>query len=185
MHSDAYRKADNIGAKGEILITDYLQRRRGTVINTRDLSIPDKRRMQTTQHLVGDLLVCKPNVENPFTVEVKTERKTDTECLFVEFWSNRIFRRQTVGWGLTCAVDYLAYLFLDMRKAYFCELQKLWEHLWVHENHKRYALKPQTKYEQDNDAYGLLVPIERLLKVKILEEISQDIVWQAATDGQH
>lgn len=93
--------------------------------------------------------------------EVKAEVRF-TGNLFIETWSNRSIGRK--GWLYRLnKCDVLYYCFLDREVIYTTDFQKLRAC-----DLSSYQEVPQWRHEQDNDTYGLLVPIRDLRKKKII-----------------
>jgi hypothetical protein len=118
------------------------------------------------QKSAGDLLFnSAKHPERIVSVEVKGEKKY-TGNFFLEYWSNR--KRLTPGWMITLRADLLCYVFNDIEHAFIVELPKLQDWAFRQETERRdfdghiykYRLRPQGAYEQLNDTWGRLVPIE-------------------------
>lgn len=132
------------------------------------------------QRRAGDVLF---NQEGAIvTCECKTERKY-TGRLFIEVWSNR--SRLTRGWLDHLQCDYLLYLFLDNRHLYPMRFDRLKSWCFGTEGPERlckYPIVKQAKYEQLNDTWGRLVPIECLISDGITKEIRLDCLDDAETE---
>lgn len=110
------------------------------------------------------------------TFDLKIESK-HTGNFFIELWSNK--SRLTQGWLFSCKADRILYLFLDRPNDVYSIHTKNLKH-WIFgvENNGRksrlseFAEVKQSKYDQLNDTWGLLVPILRLTHVGIAKHIS-------------
>lgn len=87
--------------------------------------------------------------------------------LFCETWSNRGWNVK--GWFLTKEADILFYMFPLFRIAYEGELAGIKD--WVEHRKMDFEEKPQARFRQKNDAWGLLVPVDRLLDARVITEI--------------
>jgi hypothetical protein len=115
------------------------------------------------QAAAGDILL-NADADTVFAIELKAERKS-SENLFLEAWSNR--KEFNPGWMWKSNADFLLYHFLSSDDLYCFDFQKLKR--WFHDcpNHSRppwtqWRQALQGKYEQRNDTWGVLVPIERI-----------------------
>jgi len=88
--------------------------------------------------------------------EVKTEFQ-HTGNLFWETYSNKGAGRK--GWGFTSPADVLYYLFWNDGKGY--RIDGLQRKIWVFDNHwkHKYPEVKQKKYDQENDTWGCLIPV--------------------------
>jgi len=101
------------------------------------------------------------------TVDLKVEDKNPTKKedylgnLFIETWSNRSIYR--LGWFYTSKSDLIYYCFLEDNLAYLFQLSKLRKWLIQDEHIKKFNEIKQNKYEQSNDTWGILLPIDLLI----------------------
>jgi hypothetical protein len=120
---------------------------------------------RSLQERIGDVLYNSDDTE-VWSVEIKGERE-HTGNLFIETWSNR--SRFNRGWLDKLDADLLLYYFLDTKDLYAIRLQKL--RAWAfggswgaaeypHGNIYRFREVKQRRWEQLNDTWGRLVPIE-------------------------
>jgi len=149
-----YSDSCSIGKRGEAEVEKYL-RQRGVVQVISSSSLPEETGKKY-QRIYGDLFIEYKG--KAYTVEVKTEEEQSTKNLFLETWSNK--SRKTVGWMHYCEADLLAYLFLDTRNLYWCDMHKLKE--WFEKNAWNYPEKPQRVTSQLNDSWGRCVPLKTL-----------------------
>jgi hypothetical protein len=125
---------------------------------------------------IADMVVGRRDVRGALAIELKAEEK-HTDNLFVEEFSNynvrdacsRAEHPTTLGWGLTCGADLLAYHFLDKNCLYLVNMQKLIDFVFgVRANGQlRSAAFPavvQSKYKQPN------VTVGRLVRVTVLQQ---------------
>lgn len=87
--------------------------------------------------------------------------------LFCETWSNKQWN--TLGWFRTKEADLLFYAFPLFRVAYEGELEKI--RAWVKPRENDFDERPQSKFNQKNDAWGLLVPVDDLLDARLINKI--------------
>jgi hypothetical protein len=122
---------------------------------------------RSLQERVGDVLYNSDDTE-VWSVEIKGERK-HTGNLFIETWSNR--SRFNRGWLDKLEADLLLYYFLDSKDLYAIRLQKF--KAWAFGgcwgaaeypagNIYRFREVKQQCWEQPNDTWGRLVPIETI-----------------------
>lgn len=106
-----------------------------------------------------------------FKIEEKNPFKTEDYSgnLFIESWSNRkIYRR---GWFYTSKADLIDYCFIEDKISYLFQLDELRDWLICENAIKTFIEVEQNKYEQNNDTWGYLVSIDKLIeniKCKIL-----------------
>ena len=134
------------------------------------------RMAEELQRSAGDLLYNPANDSDRIVaVEVKGENRF-TGNFFLEYWSNR--SRLTPGWMLTLRADLLCYVFNDVQRAFVISLPKLQNWAFSKETERpgfdgyiyRFRLVRQSKYDQLNDTWGRLVPIEEVrTKVRLVE----------------
>lgn len=119
----------------------------------------------------GDLLIQEKRGKEMLAVEMKAERKSSPN-LFLEIFSNG--SRYKPGWMLGNDADLLFYHFLDADDLYIIKLQDLKSWFWFGRGpvrrdgtkHQylpafmRWKHKQQKQYNQMNDTWGVLVPIE-------------------------
>ena len=124
----------------------------------------DKGRLsQELQKKYGDLFFNAPD-DRLYAVEFKAEQR-HTGNLFIETWSNR--HRYTRGWLDHLDTDYLLYFFEDRCWLYSMEFPKL--KAWAFGNGEndglvyQYPEKKQRAYNQLNDTWGRIVPVEVLM----------------------
>jgi len=115
----------------------------------------------------GDLIqVCKDKTVR--SIELKAEASDKYGNFFIELWSNKKEPFYTPGWAFTCKSQWLFYYFLQDRRLYVLNMDKLRSWLWGSEmepgNWRKYPEKMQSKYDQMNQTFGLCVPIADLLR---------------------
>lgn len=108
------------------------------------------------QKVCGDLLVTRRGQAK--YIELKAEQQDNHGNFFIEMWSNRA--RYTQGWFHTCQADWLWYYFLRERALYIWAMGELKE--WARNRLLDFPEAKQKKYDQKNDTWGRLVPIEVL-----------------------
>lgn len=149
--------------------------------NGRIVRIENGALAEPLQKIAGDVLVeCQGKINGVQTrvlkgIEIKAEER-HTGNLFLETWSNKnlddAFNHAQIGskegWLKTIRADCLWYYFLDTGDLYVIDLLRLKQWAFgVNEkpgNIYRFKEVPQKKYNQKNDTYGRLVPIEVLKK---------------------
>lgn len=109
------------------------------------------------QKLLGDAISKRDGRYK--TVEVKAETR-HTGNLYLETWSNREWF--TPGWMVYSNSDVLAYYFLDTNQLYTVPMRKLKVWAWHGRNIYRYDEVAQKKYNQRNDGWGRIVPVDDL-----------------------
>lgn len=128
---------------------------------------------KSLQETVGDVFF-NTDTDRIWAVEIKAERK-HTGNLFLETWSNKNLRERqshadrgsNPGWLYKLRADMLMYYFIDSDDLYVIDVYSLkrWAFCGGHNNAGNlwsYREVPQGTYEQLNDTYGRLVPIEDL-----------------------
>ena len=147
---------------------------------------------QKLQMNCGDLVYTSPETGEMVWVEIKSERSNAHGNFFLETWSNRNIKRQ--GWLRTCRADWLWYYFLDSCELFLINRPRLKR--WAYGgkapdgtetigNLPWFPEKGQGKYDQDNDARGVCVPIAVIVK-EVTDEryILRDNVWRKLTSGK-
>ena len=124
------------------------------------------------QRSFGDLLIAT-GPGGVASVEIKNCRRW-TGNLFLEVWSNRnledrashVERGSTPGWLITCRADVVGFHFLDADTVLFLPLFRLQQ--WAFGNGDQpgrvydFPERCQRRYQQLNDSWGRIVPIEVL-----------------------
>ncbi len=113
------------------------------------------------QGSVGDI-IFNADPDRIYALELKAEERP-SQNFFLEAWSNR--SEFNPGWMWKSNADFLLYHFLSSDDLYVIDFQRLKR--WFHdcENHSRppwtqWRQALQGKYEQRNDTWGVLIPIE-------------------------
>lgn len=124
------------------------------------------------QKSVGDVLVNSSR-EHVTCIEVKAE-ENHTGNLFIERWSNR--SRFTPGWFETLNTDLLWCHFLDKDVVYEVPFVKLRQWMYWHEGRgkplsNKFDHAKQGKYDQKNDTWGYIVPLDELRDADLLRNI--------------
>ena len=151
MCANGYTAACNVEKLAEADLLPYMEQRWPTFVYL-------TRHHKLVQKFCGDVLAR--DCETAKYIEIKAEQK-HTGNLFIEYWSNR--HRHTMGWFHICQADWLWYYFVDDRKLYVFQMQELRE--WARGDKGRllnYPLVRQNKYDQLNDTWGYLVPVDDL-----------------------
>lgn len=111
------------------------------------------------------------------TEQIRWEFKCEhrwTGNLFVELWSNRAESR--LGWFHTTQTDWLLYGFHDRNVVYQIPWRAFRRFLWTPPDYRidkcRFIF--QSKYEQQNDTWGALVPVSLL---KENDCVKQELMW--------
>jgi hypothetical protein len=133
------------------------------------------------QETIGDYMVnCSDQI---FSIEIKAEERF-TGNLFLETWSNRnlddpashAMRGSNPGWLLKLRSDLLFYYFLDADRLYVINTLSLKRWAFGHKGSVAHLYEgdldgsamfrevAQSKYQQLNDTWGRLVPLERLTR---------------------
>ena len=113
----------------------------------------------------GDYIV--QNGDKPKTIEIKTENK-HTGNFFFETWSNR--KWHTLGWIFTIQADWLFYYFQDKYILYFMQVKSLKDCLFIDGLLWKYPEVEQGKYNQRNDTWGRIVPVDEIMSHKTHEK---------------
>ena len=107
-------------------------------------------------------------------LELKSELANKYKNFYIETWSNQ--SKGIKGWFYKLESDYLGYHFLEENVLYlmkFDELRMFLNFQWKGQKViEHYPEKPQSKYEQHNDAYGRCIPIKLIcyyLNVEIFD----------------
>lgn len=135
--------------------------------------VTDKGRLAPfLQEIVGDV-IFNDRQARVWSIEIKAERKF-TGNLFLETWSNRNLedaasharRGSNVGWLAKLQADFLFYYFMDVDKLLIGQVLALkrWAFGYGEVEGRLYDYKEvrQSKYAQQNDTLGRLVPIADL-----------------------
>lgn len=126
------------------------------------------------QKTCGDFLARK-SLGDVIGLELKAEKK-HTGNLFIETWSNRKWFNP--GWLYSSKADYILYHFLDSNVCYVISMKALKKFCFITESTKAkrpgriedYPEVQQAKYDQKNDTWGRLIPIEHLKTEDCLRE---------------
>lgn len=122
------------------------------------------------QETTGDA-IFNSDADTVWTVEIKAERKF-TGNFFLETWSNRNLDDRdnharlgsNRGWLDKLRADLLFYYFLDCDQLYIINLFRLKSWAFGHDDEparlERFPEKRQGRYQQRNDTWGRIVPIE-------------------------
>ena len=117
------------------------------------------------QRCYGDIFMNRRFTQNVVAIELKAERchPPGSDNLFLETWSNRRTGRE--GWMYTLNADVLLYHFLtEMELIVIADFQGLRSWFCRDDIQQDFREVQQKKYTQDNDTWGCLVPIERILR---------------------
>jgi hypothetical protein len=145
---------------GEAIISEWLRTKNCLVIFNRNAH--RGKEFQT----YGDIIVKPPHLDHHLLVELKIEQSNCHGNLFVETWSNRAWF--TPGWLFTSKAEQLFYYFLEEDQLFVVGMHDLKSFIFQRnaENKlavlSRYQEKPQAKYKQLNQTFGLCVPIGHL-----------------------
>jgi len=150
---DAFAKASSVSERSLAELKSYLEFRGWTLQPYVD---------RWSQIHRGDYRAVNSSTGVVMNLEVKAEAKS-TGNLFIETWSNKTEGRR--GWLYNLdECSCLIYHFLDS-KAYVIQFERLRNF-----DLSRYEEKPQHRYEQRNDTWGVLVPIADLKRAGVITQ---------------
>lgn len=166
--SDAFGQCNLIETEGRRLLLPYLKERSDGALVLTEKGVLARH----LQLIAGDALINTPD-GRLWAIEFKVEQK-HTGNLFLETWSNRNLNDKYAhamygsnpGWMVHCRADLLMYYFMDTDDLYTIDLFRLKQ--WSfgandrRSNLYRWPEVAQRKYQQPNDAYGRIVPINVL-----------------------
>jgi hypothetical protein len=158
----AYDTCLSVEAKGQEIITSWLRQLGHVVVFNRH----DIRNAEFQTY--GDLIVKRAVKDKHELVELKIEETNIYGNLFIETWSNKNWWNP--GWLYKTKADWLFYYFIKEDQLYQMKMENLRRFLFeTHNTGKvetfaKYQEKPQKKYNQPNQTFGLCVPISDLLK---------------------
>lgn len=178
--SNAFDQACRVETASREIIEPLLERHTdGRFVYT------DKGRLaREFQAKYGDLLIQDKRNKEMLAVEMKAERKSSPN-LFLEIFSNG--SRYKPGWMLGNEADLLFYHFLDADELYIIKLPDLKNWFWfgrgpvVRTNipsiqylpaWMRFKHKQQKQYNQMNDTWGVLVPVETIAREVRLKKVN-------------
>ncbi len=177
--SSAFEQACRVETASREIIEPLLERHTdGRFVYT------DKGRLaREFQAKYGDLLIQDKRNKEMLAVEMKAERRSSSN-LFLEIFSNG--SRYKPGWMLGNEADLLFYHFLDADELYIIKLPDLKNWFWFGRGpvrtsgqniqylpaFMRFKHKQQKQYNQMNDTWGVLVPIETIAREVRLKKIN-------------
>ena len=157
----AFAKGLSIEARGNAVLVPYMKT---LWPDAQVWHVPSNIRAQER----GDFRVTHPGKGVEY-IETKAEMKW-TGRLFLETWSDKSMHR--AGWLYTSRADWLWYYFLDTNRLYTAQMADIKQWLYgsgernYAGNLERFAEVKQRKYQQDNDTYGRIVPIDALYECR-------------------
>jgi hypothetical protein len=135
------------------------------------------------QETVGDVII-NTGAETLWTCEIKAEQRA-TGNFFIETWSNKNLsdrashaeRGSNRGWLDKLRADILLYYFIDADELYAINLFRLQQWAFTAGPRgggclERYREVRQSRYQQANDTWGRLVPIEDIRREVGFRKIS-------------
>lgn len=178
---NAFDAARGIEKRGRDILAPYFEER------TAGLVFTDKGKLaRFIQEHAGDFLFNDKRHKTMYAAEMKIEQK-HTGNLFLETWSNRNLEDKqrhadlgsNVGWLAKCRADFLVYYFLDSDDLYVIDLFGLQRWAFGYAKPETADGKPmpgriyqywevrQKAYNQLNDTWGRLVPVEDLMAQRV------------------
>lgn len=120
----------------------------------------------------GDILMSTES-DKYMTIDLKIESRF-TGNFFIETWSNK--SRFNQGWVYKCRSDRIFYYFLDKPEVlYSIVTEKFKEWLFASVGNKprlfSFSEVKQSKYDQMNDTWGVIIPVEAALSSNIVKAV--------------
>lgn len=162
---NSFEEASGVETEGIVQLWPYLESisHDGKFILTSNGTLARRFQLQ-----YGDAILAGEN-DSFWAIEIKIEHK-HTGNLFLETFSNRNLDNRedhaqygvSIGWLYKLVADRLLYYFIDTGDLYNIDIFQL-KH-WAFSKGRIYKFSevPQRKYEQKNDTWGRLVPVEVL-----------------------
>lgn len=169
---NAFARTRTVEARGIAVLEPYLKE---TAYDGRFVMLNRGAMARSLQLSAGDAIM-NSDADRFWTLEIKVEEENRHGNLFLETFSNKNLNDRVkhanhgtnVGWMLHSRADLLLYYFLSSDDLYVLDLFPLQQWAFGHRDAdgniwtSGFRERPQSKYEQLNDTWGVCVPIGQI-----------------------